>query len=106
METFTRFYPRNGDVMREKKQATFISGIKCLKRVLNYRYKTAKLLPEAVVIDFGLDLAAKESRNPAKQNPAQPADLQRSASQPTRKDCPAGPARTDKQPVYNQNLPG
>ncbi len=91
----------------KKKQATFISGINCLKGFLNYRNKTAKLSQEVTVIDFGLDLAANESRNPAKQNPAQPADLQRSASQPTRKDCPAGPAwsaLSDKQPVYKQRL--
>ena len=54
--------------------------------------QTATLSQEVAAVDFGLDLAANESRNPAKQNPAQPADLQRSASQPTRKDCPAGPA--------------
>ena len=86
----------------KKKQATFISGINCLKGFLNYRNKTAKLSQEVTVIDFGLDLAANESRNPAK-----PADLQRSASQPTRKDCPAGPAwsaLSDKQPVYKQRL--
>lgn len=47
--------------------------------------QTATLLHALAVIDSGLDLAANESRNPA-----QPADLQRSASQPTRKDCPAG----------------
>ena len=52
--------------------------------------QTATLSQEVKVIDFGLDFAANESRNPAKQNPAQPADLQRSASQPTRKNCPAG----------------
>ena len=83
METFTRFYPRNGDVMREKKQATFISGIKCSKGV-ELKKQTDTLSQEVTVIDFGLDLAANESRNPAKQNPAQPADLQRSASWPTR----------------------
>ena len=69
--------------------------------------QTATLSQEVTVIDSGLDLAANESRNPAKQNPAQPADLQRSASQPTRKDCPAGrgwSARTDKQAVYKQRL--
>ena len=85
--------------------ATFISGINCNKGV-ELKKQTATLSQEVAVIDSGLDLAANVSRNPAKQNPAQPADLQRSASQPTRKDCPAGPARTDKQPVYNQNLPG
>ena len=89
-----------------KKLATFISGIICIKGV-ELKSPQNKTIPrEAIVIDLGLDLAANESRNPAKQKQAQPADLQRSASQPTRKDCPAGPARTDKQPVYNQNLPG
>jgi hypothetical protein len=88
-----------------KKLATFISGINCIKGLEKEKQK-ATLPQEAIVIDLGLDLAANESRNPAKQKQAQPADLQRSASQPTRKDCPAGPARTDKQPVYNQNLPG
>lgn len=86
--------------------ATFISGINCNKGV-ELKKQTATLLHVLVVVDFGLDLAANESRNPAKQNPAQPADLQRSASQPTRKDCPAGPAwsaRTDKQAVYKQRL--
>ena len=76
-------------------------------KLLELKKQSSNLLPEAVVIDFGLDLAANESRNPAKQNPTQPADLQRSASQPTRKDCPAGPAwsaRMDKQPVYKQRL--
>ena len=66
--------------------------------------QTATLLHALAVIDSGLDLAANESRNPAKQNPAQPADLQRSANQPTRKDCPAWSARSDKQPVYKQRL--
>ena len=87
--------------------ATFISGINCIKG-LELKNQTATLLHVLAVVDFGLDLAANESRNPAKQNPAQPADLQRSASQPTRKDCPAGcgwSTRTDKQPVDNQNLP-
>ena len=82
--------------------ATFISGINCIKG-LELKKQTATLLHALAVIDFGLDLAANESRNPA-----QPADLQRSASQPTRKDCPAGcgwSTRTDKQPVDNQNLP-
>ena len=89
-----------------KKLATFISGIICSKGV-ELKSPQNKTIPrEAIVIDLGLDLAANESRNPAKQKQAQPEDLQRSASQPTRKDCPAGPARTDKQPVYNQNLPG
>lgn len=86
--------------------ATFISGINCIKG-LELKRQTATLLHALAAVDFGLDLAANESRNPAKQNPAQPADLQRSASQPTRKDCPAGPAwsaRTDKQPVYKQRL--
>ena len=90
----------------KKKQATFISGIICIKGV-ELKKQTDTLSQEVTVIDFGLDLAANESRNPAKQNPTQPADLQRSASQPTRKDCPAGPAwsaRTDKQPVYKQRL--
>ena len=92
--------------MREKKQATFISGINCIKGV-ELKKQTATLSQEVAAVDFGLDLAANESRNPAKQNPAQPADLQRSASQPTRKDCPAGrgwSARTDKQAVYKQRL--
>ena len=88
-----------------KKLATFISGIYCIKG-LELEKQKATLPQEAIVIDLGLDLAANESRNPAKQKQAQPEDLQRSASQPTRKDCPAGPARTDKQPVYNQNLLG
>ena len=86
--------------------ATFISGINCNKGV-ELKKQTATLLHVLAVVDFGLDLAANESRNPAKQNPAQPADLQRSASQPTRKDCPAGrgwSARTDKQAVYKQRL--
>ena len=86
--------------------ATFISGINCIKGV-ELKKQTATLSQEVTVIDSGLDLAANESRNPAKQNPAQPADLQRSASQPTRKDCPAGrgwSARTDKQAVYKQRL--
>ena len=86
--------------------ATFISGIYCSKG-LERKKQTATLLHEVAVIDFGLDLAAFESRNLAIQNPTQPADLQRSASQPTRKDCPAGPAwsaRMDKQPVYKQRL--
>ena len=86
--------------------ATFISGINCIKGV-ELKKQTATLSQEVTVIDSGLDLAANESRNPAKQNPAQPADLQRSASQPTRKDCPAGPAwsaLSDKQPVYKQRL--
>ena len=86
--------------------ATFISGINCTKG-LELKKQTATLLHVLAVVDFGLDLAANESRNPAKQTPAQPEDLQRSASQPTRKDCPAGPAwsaRTDKQPVYKQRL--
>lgn len=83
--------------------ATFISGINCIKGV-ELKKQTATLSQEVKVIDFGLDLAAFESRNPAKQNPAQPADLQRSANQPTRKDCPAWSARSDKQPVYKQRL--
>lgn len=86
--------------------ATFISGINCIKGV-ELKKQTATLLHVLAVVDFGLDLAANESRNLAKQNPAQPADLQRSASQPTRKDCPAGrgwSARTDKQAVYKQRL--
>ncbi len=89
--------------MREKKQATFISGINCIKGV-ELKKQTATLSQEVAAVDFGLDLAANESRNPAKQNPAQPADLQRSANQPTRKDCPAWSARSDKQPVYKQRL--
>ena len=64
--------------------ATFISGINCIKGV-ELKKQTATLSQEVAAVDFGLDLAANESRNPA-----QPADLQRSASQPTRKDCPAG----------------
>ena len=72
--------------------ATFISGINCIKGV-ELKKQTATLSQEVAAVDFGLDLAANESRNPAKQNPAQPADLQRSASQPTRKDCPAWSAR-------------
>ena len=83
--------------------ATFISGINCIKGV-ELKKQTATLSQEVAAVDFGLDLAANESRNPAKQNPAQPADLQRSASQPTRKDCPAWSARSDKQPVYKQRL--
>ena len=83
--------------------ATFISGINCNKGV-ELKKQTATLSQEVTVIDSGLDLAANESRNPAKQNPAQPADLQRSANQPTRKDCPAWSARSDKQPVYKQRL--
>ena len=83
--------------------ATFISGINCIKGV-ELKKQTATLSQEVTVIDSGLDLAANESRNPAKQNPAQPADLQRSANQPTRKDCPAWSARSDKQPVYKQRL--
>jgi len=89
--------------MREKKQATFISGINCIKGV-ELKKQTATLSQEVAAVDFGLDLAANESRNPAKQNPAQPADLQRSANQPNRKDCPAWSARSDKQPVYKQRL--
>ena len=82
----------------KKKQATFISGINCTKG-LELKKQTATLLHALAAVDFGLDLAANESRNPA-----QPADLQRSASQPTRKDCPAWSARSDKQPVYKQRL--
>ena len=78
--------------------ATFISGIYCIKG-LELKKQTATLLHVLAVVDFGLDLAANESRNPT-----QPADLQRSASQPTRKDCPAWSARSDKQPVYKQRL--
>ena len=81
--------------------ATFISGINCIKGV-ELKKQTATLLHVLAVVDFGLDLAANESRNPT-----QPADLQRSASQPTREYCPAGPAwsaRMDKQAVYKQRL--
>ena len=92
-----------------KKQATFISGIICSKGLDLKRYINGNRLQEWTVIDLGLDLAANESRNPAKQQPT--ADLQRSASQPTRKDCPGCSwprvmVRNHKQPVYNQNLPG
>lgn len=62
-----------------KKQATFISGIICSKGLDLKRYINGNRLQEWTVIDLGLDLAAK-------QQPT--ADLQRSASQPTRKDCP------------------
>ena len=44
-------------------------------KLLELKKQSSNLLPEAVVIDFGLDLAANESRNPAKQNPAQPARI-------------------------------
>ena len=64
--------------------ATFISGTLCSKGVALKSYQNRTLPQEAIVIDLGLDLAANESRNPAKQKQAQPADLQRSASWPTR----------------------
>ena len=82
----------------KKELATFISGTNCIKG-LELKKQTATLLHALAVIDFGLDLAANESRNPTKQKQAcrprgenfrnenshgQPADLQRSASWPTR----------------------
>ena len=92
--------------------ATFISGIKCIKRVLNL--KPNRTLPqEAIVIDFGLDLAATESNRQlaASSQASKPREkIFRNENQPSPRTCrdlQAGrPARTDKQPVYNQNLSG
>ena len=53
----------------KKELATFISGTNCIKG-LELKKQTATLPQEAIVIDFGLDLAANESRNPAKQKQA------------------------------------
>jgi hypothetical protein len=84
--------------------ATFISGIKCLKRVLNLNAQNRILLPELAVVDFGLDLAANLSRNPANRQPSprtcsDPATIAQAAA-----GWPRWSARTDKQPVYKQNL--
>ena len=96
----------------KKELATFISGIYCIKG-LERKKQTGTLLPEAIVIDLGLDLAATESnRQPTNRKQASRLreKIFRNENQPsprTRRDRQANrPARTDKQPVYNQNLPG
>ena len=70
--------------MREKKQATFISGINCIKGV-ELKKQTATLSQEVAAVDFGLDLAANESRSQTEPNPNSPRtcrDLQ--ANRPAR----------------------
>ena len=97
----------------KKKQATFISGIICIKGV-ELKSPQNKTIPrEAIVIDFGLDLAATETNRQlaASSQASKPREkIFRNENQPSPRTCrdlQAGrPARTDKQPVYNQNLLG
>ncbi len=49
----------------KKELATFISGTNCIKG-LELKKQNRTLPQEAIVIDLGLDLAANESRNPAR----------------------------------------
>ena len=92
--------------------ATFISGIYCIKG-LDRKSPNRTLPREAIVIDFGLDLAATESNRQlaASSQASKPREkIFRNENQPSPRTCrdlQAGrPARTDKQPVYNQNLSG
>ena len=96
----------------KKELATFISGTNCIKG-LELKKQTATLPQEAIVIDFGLDLAATETNRQlaASSQASKPREkIFRNENQPSPRTCrdlQAGrPARTDKQPVYNQNLLG